>query len=213
MVLDDQDLPADEPGEGRQQPRRSGDRLSGSENEKVLPLPTSLSSSSFPFIRDTSWRLIVRPSPVPPKRRVVEPSAWRKASKMRARLSLGTPTPVSSTPKQSRGPASCWAIVTATATCPVLVNFTALPIKLVRTWRMRTGSPNTRAGTSIAMRTNSSMALACDWVLALCRLLCKTIFDRQLYLLDVELAGFDLGEVEDVVDDLEQAFGRGVRRT
>ena len=45
---------------------------------------------------------IVRPRPVPPNRRVVDPSAWLKASKIVSCLSAGTPTPVSLTRKCSR---------------------------------------------------------------------------------------------------------------
>ena len=48
----------------------------------VVPLPGSLSSQIFPPIRWTSVAEIVKPSPVPPKRRVVEPSAWLNASKI-----------------------------------------------------------------------------------------------------------------------------------
>ena len=42
----------------------------------VLPCPSVLSSQSRPPISSTSWEEIVSPIPVPPKRRVVEPSAW-----------------------------------------------------------------------------------------------------------------------------------------
>ena len=33
------------------------------------------------------------------------------------------------------------------------------------------------------------------------------ILEPEIYLLDVELTGFDLGEVEDVVDDAQQGLG------
>ena len=45
------------------------------ENWNVLPWPGSLSTERVPFIRRTSVEEIVRPRPVPPKRRVVDPSA------------------------------------------------------------------------------------------------------------------------------------------
>ena len=48
----------------------------------VLPIPGSLSTHTRPPINSTSVDEIVSPRPVPPKRRVVEPSAWRNASKM-----------------------------------------------------------------------------------------------------------------------------------
>src|ERR1044071_2085551 len=44
-----------------------------------------------------SWRLIASPRPVPPKRRVVEPSSCTKASKIAAWFSGRMPVPVSTT--------------------------------------------------------------------------------------------------------------------
>ena len=49
--------------------------------EKVLPRPGSLCNAMRPPISSTSRVQMVRPRPVPPNLRVVEPSAWRKASK------------------------------------------------------------------------------------------------------------------------------------
>src|SRR5450759_578962 len=46
---------------------------------KQLPLPTSLSTQILPCIIVTSRAEIVRPNPVPPYCRVVEPSAWVNA--------------------------------------------------------------------------------------------------------------------------------------
>ena len=51
---------------------------------KVLPLSTSLSTQMRPPIRSTSCEAMLRPSPVPPYLRVVEPSACVKASKISA---------------------------------------------------------------------------------------------------------------------------------
>ena len=53
-------------------------------NENVLPLPASLSTQSRPPIRFTIRTEMLRPRPVPPNLRVVEPSACRNGSKMRA---------------------------------------------------------------------------------------------------------------------------------
>ena len=52
----------------------------------VLPWPGSLSTQIRPPISCTRVDEIVRPSPVPPKRRVVDPSAWLNASKIVACL-------------------------------------------------------------------------------------------------------------------------------
>jgi hypothetical protein len=65
----------------------------------VLPRPASLSIAIRPPIKATSRDEIVRPRPVPPKRRVVEPSACENGSKMSCCFSGGTPIPVSATSK------------------------------------------------------------------------------------------------------------------
>ena len=49
---------------------------------KVLPLPTVLSTQIRPPIICTSCEEMARPRPVPPYLRVVEASAWEKASKI-----------------------------------------------------------------------------------------------------------------------------------
>ena len=52
-------------------------------NQKRLPAPARLSTWMSPPIRRTSWRLIARPSPVPPKRRCTSPpcsKGWKMAS-------------------------------------------------------------------------------------------------------------------------------------
>lgn len=89
--------PRSSPGEGtvngftaRVLPRRTV-------NQQVLPCPTSLSTPRSPPISSTSRRQIARPSPVPPKRRVVELSAWLKAWNRRPRASGEMPIPVSRT--------------------------------------------------------------------------------------------------------------------
>jgi len=54
----------------------------GTTKWKVLPVPSVLSTSISPPILDTMPEAIESPSPVPPKRRLVLPSAWWKDSKM-----------------------------------------------------------------------------------------------------------------------------------
>ena len=66
-------------------------------NLNVLPLPSSLSTPRRPPIASTSRDEIVKPNPVPPKRRVVELSAWAKAEKMLPSRSGEMPRPVSRT--------------------------------------------------------------------------------------------------------------------
>ena len=48
----------------------------------VLPSPGRLTTLMTPPITATSRAQMARPSPVPPKRRVVDASAWLKASKI-----------------------------------------------------------------------------------------------------------------------------------
>ena len=70
-------------------------------NQKVLPMPGSLSTQIRPPISSTSLAEIVRPSPVPPNRRVVEPSACSNGWKIVCNFSTGMPIPVSATAKRS----------------------------------------------------------------------------------------------------------------
>jgi hypothetical protein len=63
----------------------------------VDPSPSVLSTWISPPSRRAISRLIDRPRPVPPKRRLIEPSACWNASKMRRTLSGGMPIPVSIT--------------------------------------------------------------------------------------------------------------------
>ena len=129
----------------RSAPRRRP--IIGSVKWNVLPAPDSLSTQIRPPIICTSVAEIVRPRPVPPNRRVVEPSAWLNASKMVACLSRGMPMPVSVTREvQHRGRSPVPALVLARArrsTSPRSVNLMALPTRLTRTCRSRTGSPTT----------------------------------------------------------------------
>ena len=63
----------------------------------VLPSCGALSSQMRPPISSTSVDEIVSPSPVPPKRRVVDPSACLNGSKIAFCLSAGMPMPLSLT--------------------------------------------------------------------------------------------------------------------
>ena len=65
----------------------------------VLPSPGTpvLSTHTVPPISSASRRLIARPSPVPPYRRLVEASAWVNDRNSRSMRSGGMPMPVSRT--------------------------------------------------------------------------------------------------------------------
>ena len=136
---------------------------SGSTTRNSLPTPNSLLRLTSPPIRSTSWRTMDRPSPVPPKRRVVEASACVKGVNRRASTSGLMPMPVSRTTNcTSMRPSSRGAHSTVSCTPPRSVNLTALPSRLTRICRMRVMSPRSRCGTSVSAWMISSSGLL--WV-------------------------------------------------
>ena len=68
----------------------------------VLPTPGWLSTAIAPPISSTSRRQIARPSPLPPKRREIEPSIWVNSSNMRSIARQPMPMPLSATQNSSR---------------------------------------------------------------------------------------------------------------
>ena len=65
----------------------------GSSTAKVEPEPISLVTVISPPIKSDRFLQIARPSPVPPKRRVVELSAWEKAPNSFSWASADMPMP------------------------------------------------------------------------------------------------------------------------
>ncbi len=127
----------------------------GSIRWKVVPCPNSLVATMSPPIARAKPRLIVSPSPVPPKRRVVEASAWTKGSKIDSSLSAGMPMPLSLTSiRYSAGSAASRR--STTRTLPRSVNLIALPTRLVRIWRRRAGSQLSVAGSGPANSSASA---------------------------------------------------------
>ena len=102
--------------------------------------------------RRASSREIDRPSPVPPKRRLVLPSAWRKASKITSCCDFGMPMPVSCTAKATRpaspasAPSAAATGIARSVTWPRSVNFSALAIRFFSTCCRRSPSVCRRAG-------------------------------------------------------------------
>ena len=82
----------------------------GSVKQKVELRPAVLCRRISPSIRATRWLEIDSPRPVPPNRRVVELSAWEKASKMWRWASGAILMPVSRTEKHrvSAMPGHAW---------------------------------------------------------------------------------------------------------
>src|SRR6218665_939450 len=132
------------------------------------------------------------------------------------------PSPVSRTAKRSRAPARMSsAVPTSMATSPRAVNLIALPIRLCSTCLIRDASPSAWRGSVWLMRSENASPLsravpprrratfsaarraaeqAADFVDGLAQV------DRAG--IDGQLARFDAGEIEDVVDQREQMAAR-----
>ncbi len=110
-------------------------------NQKVLPRPGSLIAPMLPPISSTSSFEMASPSPVPPKLRVVDTSAWWKGSKSSSICEASIPMPVSVTSTRSNAsrPADPSA-ESSTATFPERVNLSAFDKRFVSTWRKRGGA-------------------------------------------------------------------------
>ena len=110
--------------------------------QKVLPPPLRSSTPISPPIKATSWRQIERPRPVPPNRRVIDPSAcWNFWNSLLLAFSV-RPMPVSLTSmRRPTRPSAASVDRTSMATYPRSVNFKALDNRLSRIWRRRVGSP------------------------------------------------------------------------
>ncbi len=128
---------------------------------KVLPTPFSLFNPVSPSISSANRLTMVSPRPVPPCSRVVELSAWEKGLNIRSTWAGVMPMPVSSTAILSltRSP-SVARFSILTVTWPRSVNLTALLMRLLRIWPMRSGSPTKPCGTSgpTLMRSSRSFS-------------------------------------------------------
>ncbi|MNQ90313.1 hypothetical protein D3C85_1056490 [compost metagenome] len=115
----------------------------GNRTLKREPRPGTLSRLISPSRASTSWRVMASPRPVPPKRRLVEPSICWKAWNMRSCWSSDMPMPVSRTAKRSTSRSSAAAVgssSTESSTSPCSVNFSALDSRLRSIWCRRTRS-------------------------------------------------------------------------
>ena len=159
-----------------------------------------------PPSRRARSREIDSPRPVPPYLRCVLPSAWRKASKMTCCWCGGMPMPVSRTANDTPRPA---AANTRSDTSPFSVNFKALDSRFLRIWPSRCGSVSIRSGVSGSTDDAEAEPLLFGHG-------AKGLVERIDHRLedaparrDLDLAGFDLGEVQDVVDEREQVVAGG----
>ena len=143
---------------------------------------------------------------MPPYLRVVEPSAWMNGLKIASCCSGGTPMPVSDTLNRS-------------IASPVRLgldldgqhHFAALReldrhsrSRFVTIWRSRPGSPTSAVGTSGWMSQASSSPFTCARLASSLSAVARQSLKSNGMMSTVELAGLDLREVEDVVDDGQQ---------
>ena len=172
----------------------------------------TLSTVTPPPISVASRREMARPSPVPPYFRVVDASAWVNAWNSRACCRAVIPTPVSRTANRTRCPSPSAVAEAVTTTSPSSVNLTAFESRLTRTCRTRVTSPSTVSGTESSTKYARSTPLLAraggeqvDGVL-------DGAPDVERGGLEVDLAGLDLGEVQDVVDERQERVARGPDR-
>ena len=145
------------PSSGRSARVDSGASSARTVTVKVEPSPGALSTPTPPCMASARRRTIERPSPVPPKRRVVVLSACTKGWNSRSRCSCVSPMPVSTTRMRSiDGP----AFSRLSRTEPCSVNLSALPSRLNRICCRRSGSPITRSGPAAATKATSRIPLA-----------------------------------------------------
>ena len=184
--------------------RRAG---AGRRGRIVVPVPWALSSVTSPPISVARRRQITSPRPgaavAPGGRRVGLRELLEQA---RAADRRGMPMPVSVTDELHGLSLRRTSSTTRAATSipPTSVNFTAFERKLLRIWRNRSGSPTCAAANRSSAVHVSSRPLAdavCTKVATAVR---TSATDGEGRRRDLELAGLDLGEVEDVADDLQQ---------
>ena len=134
----------------------------GSVTMNSLPTPGSLSTAMRPPINSTRCLTIESPRPVPPKRRVMESSAWTKGLNRPACSSGAMPMPVSRTAKLNVTSPACEAAwPTRSVTDPRSVNLTAFDSRLASTCPRCLTSPSTAAGSSSTISTSKPTPLAC----------------------------------------------------
>ncbi len=158
-------------------------------------------------------RVIARPRPEPPYCRELDPSTWKNGSPSRARCSEGIPMPVSITSMRTAG----WPLrhvgryLATIRTAPWWVNLVALPTRLTSVWRRCASLAAILSGIGVGYSTVSDR----PFPRARMRIKLDHVGDRgdQAAVLragDVEPAGLDLREVQDVVEESQQVLAVAV---
>ena len=179
-------------------------------NQKVLPLPGSLSTPTSPPISCASRRVMASPRPVPPYLRVVEASACSKASNSRGSFSGAMPMPVSCTSKRtSRSSPSVFQQSGAQGDGALLgeLDGVAGVVEQGLAQPGRVAAQPLRHLVAVDLdRQPLGPGLFGDQRAHVV----QHGLQREVGLLQLQPAGLDLGQVEDVVDDGQQVPGGGV---
>ena len=152
---------------------------------------------------------MVRPSPVPPYVRVIEPSACVKASKtlcltVQRDADAGVPDGEVQHDVRRVSPPRC---VTRSTTSPWGVNLMAFPSRLTRIWRRRPGSPLSVVRHGRIDIDDQFEALLVRPQRHRVRRVADGIAGVEVDRVELELARLHPGEVQDVVDDGQQRIG------
>ncbi len=170
---------------------------------KVLPTPGSLSSQMRPPMSSTSRRQIVSPRPVPPCLRVVDMSAcvngWNSFADCSARHADAGVAHGELELHLFAGAFEQFDARAGFRRCSV--NLTALLTRLVRIWPSRSGSPSRCSGIARRDVGQELEPLVVRLLRGDRRDRADDVVEPEVGGFDVELAGLDLGEIEDVVDD------------
>ena len=149
------------------------------------------------------------PRPVPPNRCAVEASACANSSNRRLLLLGGhADAGVGDRDLDRLRLARHVEHPHASSIPPTSVNLTALESKLLTIWRSRSGSPTCAAASrSSALQVSSSPLADAVWT-NVSTAAPRQRAQREGRRRDLEPAGLDLREVEDVADDLQQRLAR-----
>jgi hypothetical protein len=185
-------------------------------NQKVEPRPSSLSKPTSPPIRCASSRMITNPSPVPPKRRVVELSACENgansfAAAAGADADAGVAHRVAQPALVDGSPAAAPAAhsqVSETAIVPRSVNLTAFVSRLLTICRMRNGIAEHRRRHVGADDDRQQHPLRRRRVHERLRHLLDQPLRAERDVLQIEPPGLDLRQVENVVQQMQQRLRR-----
>ncbi len=173
----------------------------------VLPWPSWLSTQMRPSIIWTRRLAMVKPRPVPPNLRVKEPSTWVNASKINACFSAGMPIPVSRTEK-CRASALSGERSIVDRDPAAVGEFDRVPDQvdqnLPEPSRIAV-NPRRHVRPHLAHQTQP---LGIRRNLQAFQRVENEIAEIELPYFQPQLAGFDLGNIQDVVDDGEKR-GRG----